>query len=99
MSDEEDFMKLTQSYIDGCSTSPPTKEDDMRGRKEDDKMDPVKGCFKKNFTLDISIISPAINKLEGWDILDLKGGIHSSVLSTKTLLYDIRKPRCKQIKM
>ena len=57
------------------------------------------GCFKKNFTLDISIISPVINKLEGWDILDLKGGIHSSVLSTKTLLYDIREPRCKQIKM
>ena len=57
------------------------------------------GCFKKNFTLDISIISPAINKLEGWDILDLKGGIPSSVLSTKTLLYYIREPRCKQIKM
>ena len=57
------------------------------------------GCFKKNFTLDISIISPAINKLEGWDILELKGGIHSSILSTKTLLYDIREPRCKQIKM
>ena len=65
----------------------------------------VLGCwttyrvFQKNFTLDISIISPAINKLEGWDILDLKGGIHSSILSTKTLLYDIREPRCKQIKM
>ena len=40
-----------------------------------------------------------MNKLEGWDILDLKGWIHSSVFSTKTLLYDIRDPRCKQIKM
>ena len=59
----------------------------------------IQGVSKKNFTLDISIISPAINKLEGWDILDLKGWIHSSVFSTKTLLYDIRDPRCKQIKM
>ena len=38
-------------------------------------------------------------QLQGWDIFHLKGGIHSSVWSTKTFLYDIRGPRCKQIKM
>ena len=36
---------------------------------------------------------------EGWDIIHLKGEIHSSVWSTKTFLYDIREPRYKQIKM
>ena len=41
--------------------------------------------FQKTFTLGISIISPAINLLEGWDISHLKGGIHSSVLNTKML--------------
>ena len=57
------------------------------------------GCFKKNFTLGISIISPAINMLEGWDILHLKGGIHSSVWSTKIFLYNIREPRYNQNKI
>ena len=30
-----------------------------------------------------------INTLEGWDIIYLKGGIPSSVWSTKTFLYGI----------
>ena len=55
--------------------------------------------FKKNFTLGISIISPAINMLEGLDILHLKGEIHSSVWSTKIFLYDIREPRYNQNKI
>ena len=45
------------------------------------------------------LISLATNMLEGWDIINLKGGIHSFVLSTKTFLYDIRELRYKQIKM
>ena len=57
------------------------------------------GCFKKNFTLGISIIFPVINMLEGYGIFHLKGGIHSSVLSTKTFFYDIRNLRYKLIKM
>ena len=57
------------------------------------------GCFRKNFTLGISIIFPVINMLEGYGIFHLKGGIHSSVLSTKTFFYDIRNLRYKLIKM
>ena len=34
--------------------------------------------------------------LDGWDISHLKGGICSSVWSTKTFLHDIREPRYKQ---
>ena len=55
--------------------------------------------FQKNFTLGISIISPAINMLEGWDISHLKGEIYSSVWSTKTFLNDIRELRYKQNNM
>ena len=47
----------------------------------------------------VCFISLAINMLVGWDICHLKGGIHSSVLSTKTFLYNIRKLRCSQNKM
>ena len=47
------------------------------------------------FTLGISLISPAINMLESWNIINWKGGMHSFVWSTKTFLYDIRE----QIKM
>ena len=54
------------------------------------------GCFKKNFTLSFSLISLSIDMLEGWYISHLKGGIHSSVWSTKTFLYNIREPRYKQ---
>ena len=50
--------------------------------------------FQKNFTL-----SPAINLLEGLDILHLKGGIHSPVYNTKTFLYDIMESRYKQNNM
>ena len=35
----------------------------------------------------------------GWDICHLKGGIHSSVGSAKSFLYDIRKLRYAQNKM
>ena len=45
------------------------------------------------------LISLATNMLEGWDIINLNGGIHSSIWITKTFLYDIREPRYKQIKM
>ena len=52
--------------------------------------------FKKNVTLSFSLISLAIDMLEGRYISHLKGGIHSSVWSTKTFLYNIREPRYKQ---
>ena len=45
------------------------------------------------------LISLATNVLESWGIIHLNGGIHSSVWSTKTFLYDIREPRYKQIKI
>ena len=57
------------------------------------------GCFKKNFTLGISVISPTINMLEGLDISHLKGEIHCSIWSTKTFLNDIRELRYKQNNM
>ena len=61
-----------------------------------------KGWNKKNLTKlapQICLISLTKNILEGWDIIHLKGEIHSFVWSTKTFLYDIREPRYKQIKM
>ena len=36
---------------------------------------------------------------EGWDIINWIGWIHSFIWSTKTFLYDIRKPGYKQTKM
>ena len=42
------------------------------------------------------LISLASNILKGWDILHLKGEIHSSVWSTKTFLYNIRALRYMQ---
>ena len=45
------------------------------------------------------LISLAISMLEGWNMIHLKGGIHSSVWSTKTFLYNIREPRYKQNNM
>ena len=53
------------------------------------------GAGRRSFCL----ISLAINIIEGWDIINLKCGIHSSVWSTKTFLYNIREPRYKQIKI
>ena len=44
-------------------------------------------------------VSPTTKMIEGWYIFYIKGGTHSSVLSTKTSLYDIRSPRYKQNKM
>ena len=41
------------------------------------------------------LISLATNMLEGWDIIYLKGEIHSFVSSTKSFLYDIRELRYK----
>ena len=49
--------------------------------------------------LSFGLIFLATNILEGLDIINLKGGIHSSVWCTKTFLYDIRELRYKQIKM
>ena len=53
------------------------------------------GCLKKNFTLAISIISPATNMLKGLDVFLLKVGLYRSVWSTKRCLYNIRKSRYK----
>ena len=39
------------------------------------------------------------NMLEDWDIIHLKGKIHSSIWNTKTSLYDIREPGYKQNNM
>ena len=45
LSDKEDYLKLTQSYVDGCSTSLTTEEDEFRmkegdqRRKEDDRVE------------------------------------------------------------
>ena len=58
----------------------------------------IQGVSKKNFTVGISILFSAINMLEE-GIFHLKGGIHSSVLSTKTFLYNITELRCKQNNM
>ena len=57
------------------------------------------GCPKKNASKIVWIISPTTNMLEGWDIFNLKGGIHCSVWSTKTFLYNIREPRYEQNNM
>ena len=62
----------------------------------------VKGGTKKtslNSHHRFCLISLTKNILEGWDIIHLKGDIHSFVWSTKTFLYYIREPRYKQIKM
>ena len=53
------------------------------------------GCLKKKNALFLWLK----NLLEVWDTFHLKGGIHSSVLSTKTFLSNIRKLRYKQIKL
>ena len=45
------------------------------------------------------LISPAINILEGYDIIHLNGDIHRYVLSTSSFLCDIGEPRYKQNKM
>ena len=57
----------------------------------------VQGAHKK-MRSSFCLISLATNMLEGLDIFHLKGGTHSSVLSTKTFLYDIWEPRYKEIK-
>ena len=54
----------------------------------------VSKTMRRSFCL----ISLATNMLEGWDIFNLNGGIHRSVLSTKSFLYDISEPGYKQIK-
>ena len=54
--------------------------------------------FQGNF-FGISIISPAINLLEGWDISHLKSENRSSVWSTKTFLNDIREVSYEQNNM
>ena len=57
------------------------------------------GCLKKNAPLWSLLISLVRNMLEGWYIFHFKGGIHRSVWSTKTFLYDIRELRYKQNNM
>ena len=41
------------------------------------------------------LISPAINILEGYDIIHLNGDIHRYVLSTSNFLCDVGEPRYK----
>ena len=53
------------------------------------------GCLKKTAPLQFCLISLVRNILEGWYIFHFKGGIHRSIWSTKTFLYDIREPRYK----
>ena len=62
----------------------------------------IKGEAKKNslnLRHSFCLISLATNMLKGWDIIHLKGEIHSYVWNTKTFMYTIRKLRYKQIKM
>ena len=62
----------------------------------------IKGVEKKNHTFENNsnvTFSPTTKIIEGWYIFYIKGGTHSSVLSTKTSLYDIRAPRYKQTKI
>ena len=49
--------------------------------------------YQKSATKVVWLMSPATNMLDGWDISHLKGGIRSSVWSTKTFLHNIREPR------
>ena len=58
-------------------------------------------CKKTSLNLrrTFCFICLAENMLEGWDIIHLKGEIHSSIWSTKNFLYDKREPRYKQIKI
>ena len=57
------------------------------------------GCLKKNAPLWFCLISLVRNILEGWSIFHLKGGIHRSIWSTKTFLYDIVELRYKRNNM
>ena len=62
------------------------------------KMSKLKGVPKKTslkLRRSFCLISLATNMLEGWDIIHLKGEIHSFVSSTKSFLYDIRELRYK----
>ena len=54
---------------------------------------------KKKMRRSFCLISLAKNMLEGWDIIQWKGGIHSFDWSIKTYLYDIQEPRYKKIKI
>ena len=58
-----------------------------------------KGWLQKMLLLKISrdcLITLAMNNLEGWNIIHLKGEIHSNVPSTKPFMYDIEDPRSKR---
>ena len=54
---------------------------------------------QKNAPKIVWIISPATITLDGWDISHMKGGVWSSVWSTKQILCNISEPRCKEIKI
>ena len=59
----------------------------------------IKGETKKNspnLRHSFGLIPLAPNMLDGWDIILVKGEIHSSVGSTKTFLYNIRELRYEQ---
>ena len=53
------------------------------------------GCPKKR-PLWFCLISLVRNILESWSIFHLKSGIHRSIWSTWTFLYNIRELRCKR---
>ena len=58
--------------------------------------------LKKTWTFDYhsdETVFPTRNTLEGWYLFYLKGGIHSSILSSKASVYYFRKLRYKQIKL
>ena len=57
----------------------------------------LQGVSKK-MRRSVCLISPATSSLHSWDIFQMKGDIHSFVLSTSSLLYDIGEPRYKQNK-
>ena len=57
----------------------------------------IQGVSKK-MRRSVCLISPVTSSLHSWDIFQMKGDIHSFVLSTSSLLYDIGEPRYKQNK-
>ena len=53
---------------------------------------------QKKMCRSFCLISPATSIIECWDIIHLKGDIHSFVLSTSSFLCNIKEPRYKQNK-
>ena len=59
----------------------------------------IQSVSKKKWDLFYDQYLHQITHKSAGKIFYLKGGIHSSVWSTKKILYDIREPRYNQIKM